>query len=129
MSTITSCPCCNSTVSVEDDGTLGIVRIAKPEPGHEWKPQRPPRRGRPLTRLRSDQEEARAVIKRVARDFGVTLADLRAHDRSPRMVRIRWEAARAAREETDASLPQIGRILYRDHTTVLHGLRQLDAVA
>jgi hypothetical protein len=128
MSPVTTCPCCNSTVSVEDDGTLGIVRVAKPEAGHEWQPQRP-RRGRPVTRLRSDQEEARAVIKRVARDFGLTLADLRAHDRSPRMVRIRWEAARAAGEETDASLPQIGRILYRDHTTVLHGLRQLGAVA
>jgi hypothetical protein len=138
MSTVTQCPCCYSLVRVEDDGSLAIVRIAKPEPGAEWRPRRGPRRtpaapSHPPVPLpapstaREIDDQALRVVERVAGERGISLAELRSTSRSPRLVRARWAAMTAARSETDASLPQIGRILNRDHTTVLHGLRRMAA--
>jgi hypothetical protein len=129
VSTVTTCPCCNSTVAVDDDGTLGIVRIAKPEPGSEWKPRRRRGGGHRVAPVPMDEDRAREVVERVAGEYGLTLDDLRSRDRSFRLVHIRRAAMRAAREETEASLPQIGRVLDRDHTTVLSALRTLEAVA
>jgi hypothetical protein len=137
MSTVTTCPCCDSLVRVEEDETLGIVRIAKPRPGDEWRPRKVARRTPPplpmepvpLDVATSVDDEAREVIERVAGEHGFTLGVLRSPSRSPRLVRARWAAMAAARSETDASLPQIGRILNRDHTTVLHGLRRMEASA
>jgi hypothetical protein len=136
MKAIAQCPCCYSMVRIEDDGSLAIVRIAKPEPGSEWRPRRGPRRSPapvvhepvPLPAPSSPSEidvQALQVVERVAVEQGFSLAELRSTSRSARLVRARWAAMAAARSETEASLPQLGRILNRDHTTVLHGLRRV----
>lgn len=47
-------------------------------------------------------------------------------ERTSPTAQARQEIAAFAREMTDMSLPQIGRKLGRDHTTVLHSLRAVE---
>jgi hypothetical protein len=130
---LTTCPCCNSVVRVvPDEARLEIVRIAKPTADEVWRPAARPRPYNALpapvlaARLGTIEAAAIEVITRVADEEGFSLDELRHHSRAVELVATRWRAAKAAREETGASLPQIGRILDRHHTTVLHGLRQID---
>ncbi len=128
---LTKCPCCNSIVRViPDEAKLEIVKIAKPRSEERWVPApRPPLPRRvPLpsperARARNHTDRgAIAVIERVGAEHGFDLAELRSPQRLPALVKARAAAALAARQETTASLPQIGRILNRHHTTVLHHL-------
>jgi hypothetical protein len=132
---LTRCPCCNSTIRVCPDGArLEIVSVSKPSAAEVWRPRPKSRRPRQLTApsitsRNTTEREAIAVIARVASKQGYDLGELRSTSRAPDLVRIRWQAMAAARAETAASLPQIGRILNRDHSTVLHGLRRVEAAA
>ncbi len=56
--------------------------------------------------------------------------DITSHRRSQRLSRTRWAVMRAARQVTDASLPEIGAALgRRDRSTVRHGLDQADVLS
>jgi chromosomal replication initiator protein len=69
------------------------------------------------SKLTSDQ-----IIEAVAQHFGLEVAALRGRGRSQTIARPRQIAMYLVREETGASLPQIGALLGgRDHTTVLYG--------
>jgi chromosomal replication initiator protein len=58
--------------------------------------------------------------------FGVSVADLTGRGRSARIALQRQVVMYVMREETGASLPQIGRALGgRDHTTVIHGCERV----
>jgi hypothetical protein len=123
---VTKCPCCNSSVRVNgDDLSLEIVRI-DPD-GMQWNsvafPVPTNRAGR--RSVRPGDQEVVAVVRRIAERHGLSLAELRSPSREPHLVRSRWVAAAVARRICGASLPQLGRVLNRDHSTVLHGLRQL----
>lgn len=69
---------------------------------------------------------ARQVLAWAIEGLGHTLTDLQStsqrvplvHDRHEFMLRLR---------EAGWSLPKIGRLLFRDHTTVLHGVAQAEA--
>lgn len=131
---IATCPCCNSLVRVEPEtATLEIVRIAKPAPSERWVPPRRRTVAAPVplseieTARQAELRDAVRVVSRVAREAGLSLSEIRSRSRRRDLVDTRQAAALAARRETAASLPQIGRILNRDHSTVLHGLRQLAA--
>ena len=65
------------------------------------------------------------IARAVAHEFGVTIEDLRWHDRVRSKARARWAAWVISRQLTDKSLPEIG-LWYggKDHTTILYGLRQ-----
>lgn len=66
------------------------------------------------------------IAKSVARHFQVTLADLRAKSRQPKLVLPRQCAMSLIRELTDQSLQQIGDYFGgRDHSTVLHACHKL----
>jgi tryptophanase len=67
--------------------------------------------------------EIAAVVGNVAGSFGLTLDQLRSRDRRPQLVRVRQAVMRALHEQAGLSSVQIGRLLDRDHTTVLHALR------
>lgn len=68
------------------------------------------------------QMDAGAVLDAVARHFGVQLDDLRGKSRERGIAWARQVAMFLLREETPASLLQIGQLLGgRDHTTVMHG--------
>ena len=63
------------------------------------------------------------VIKRIEREYGITLADMQGPRRYRPIVRARW-ALIAALRERGWSLMRIGAFLNRDHTTVMYALRQ-----
>ena len=69
----------------------------------------------------------RCLVELVAAEWGVTPASILADRRRPFFVEPRqvamWIAARHLRH----SLPRIGRCLMRDHTTVMHGARVVEA--
>lgn len=63
----------------------------------------------------------------VAKEFGVNLSHLVSQRRTAHMVMARQVAMWFCREKTDRSLPAIGEAFGgRDHTTVLHAIRQIE---
>ena len=67
-----------------------------------------------------------AVVQAVADFYSLAIEDLKGPNRSQKVVRPRHIAMYLARQETEASLPQIGKALGdRDHTTVLHGANKI----
>lgn len=65
------------------------------------------------------------ILGVVARYYSLTSDSLRSRGRSKDIARSRQIAMYLSREETQASLPQIGRVLDRDHTTVLYGYEKI----
>jgi chromosomal replication initiator protein len=66
------------------------------------------------------------IIEAVAQFYRLETKDLLGRRRSKDIVIARQMAMYLTREETNASLPQIGRALGgRDHTTVLHGYEKI----
>jgi chromosomal replication initiator protein len=61
------------------------------------------------------------IVEEVARFYNLDAALLRGRGRSKEVARSRQIAMYLARVETEASLPQIGTALDRDHTTILYG--------
>jgi chromosomal replication initiator protein len=68
------------------------------------------------------------IISAVAEHFGIDEDRLLSRDRSQQVALPRQVAMFLIREETDASLPQIGDVLGgRDHTTVMYGCDKIAA--
>ena len=63
------------------------------------------------------------IIGHVANHFDVTEAGLKSHQRSRRIAYPRFVAYWLYSELTGHTLPQIGKIFDRDHTTIMHGIR------
>lgn len=68
-----------------------------------------------------------ALVEDAAREAGCTVAQILGPQRSRTITEARWQAMLAA-YEGGFSLPQIGRVFNRDHTTVLHAVRRKSAV-
>jgi chromosomal replication initiator protein len=93
-----------------------------------------PEQGRELM-LEAHAELARAampkmcdVMKAVSKLTGISVADIRSPRRIRRITDARMIFYIAAKRLTSCSLPQIGRFVgYRDHSSVLHGVRKMDA--
>ena len=66
-----------------------------------------------------------AVLLAVARYYGVKADDLKARSRHKQIVEPRQIAMYLLREDAHLSTPEVGRMLNRDHTTVLHGIKQV----
>ena len=65
------------------------------------------------------------IIAEVQRKHGVSYVELLSDRRSRYVAWPRQEVMYRAAKETRLSLPAIGRLLGgRDHTTILHGIRQ-----
>jgi chromosomal replication initiation ATPase DnaA len=65
----------------------------------------------------------RQVIERVAALHDVTPEDITGPSRLRRHCEARWQVMRELASK-GLSTPTIGRILNRDHSTVVHGLRR-----
>lgn len=65
-----------------------------------------------------------AICNDVCARFGITKAELTGRRHLPLHVDARRVAALRMAEELGMSLPQIGRILHKDHTTILHAIRR-----
>jgi chromosomal replication initiator protein len=67
-----------------------------------------------------------AILEVAASMFGISIADLTGRSRSAKIALQRQIVMYVMREETGASLPQIGTVLGgRDHTTVIHGVERV----
>lgn len=66
------------------------------------------------------------ILDTVALHYGVRVDELIGRDRSQNITMPRQMAMYLVREETDASLPEIGQLIGgRDHTTVMHGCEKI----
>jgi chromosomal replication initiator protein len=67
------------------------------------------------------------IVNAVVAHYGVTLVEMRGRGRSKEIVGPRQVAMYLLREETNASLLEIGHELGgRDHTTVMHGIAKIE---
>lgn len=66
----------------------------------------------------------RDIVAHVAAAHGIAVTEILSDRRRKPVVRARQEAMYLAATQTHHSLPAIGRAFRRDHTTVLHGIRQ-----
>ncbi len=75
---------------------------------------------RPDGYLVPDTLDAEAILSEVARGFRVSVEEIVGPSRAARVCVARACAMAVVREATDLSLPAIGRLFDRDHTTVMH---------
>ncbi len=66
-----------------------------------------------------------AILLAVARYYGLNADQLKGRSRHKQVVGPRQLAMYLLREDAHLSTPDIGRLLDRDHTTVLHALKQI----
>ena len=66
-----------------------------------------------------------SAVEATARHYGVATEQLLARGRRLPIAHWRQVAMYIARGSMTASLPEIGRFFGRDHTTVLHGIREV----
>ncbi|MBV9169659.1 MAG: chromosomal replication initiator protein DnaA [Chloroflexi bacterium] len=66
-----------------------------------------------------------AILTAVARYFGVKVEDLKGRSRHKHIVVPRHIAMYLLCEDAHMSTPEVGRLLGRDHTTVMHGFKQV----
>ena len=65
------------------------------------------------------------IIAKVTDRFGISVEELKSKNKQRRIADARQICMYLIREMTDLSLPRIGEIFNRDHTTVLHGWRTI----
>lgn len=116
-----------------------LAKIAVPEPVN---PEPPPPSAPPRIVLEPEAEidnevlmvlakrqKSRPIMKATAAYFGMGLLELLSDRRIGRIVRPRMIAMFICAKHTPLSLPEIGRRFGgRDHTTVLHATRKIDAL-
>jgi chromosomal replication initiator protein len=66
-----------------------------------------------------------SILLAVGRYYGVNADELKGRSRQKQIVVPRQIAMYLLREDAHLSTPEIGRLLDRDHTTVLHALKQV----
>ena len=66
------------------------------------------------------------ILEHTAKKYGVTVDDIKGTKRNKEIAYARHVAIYLIRKLTDMSLPQIGRILKRDHTTILSSLKTIE---
>lgn len=65
------------------------------------------------------------ILAAVCKEFGCTLANLRGSRGTPSITGPRQVAAYLIRIHLQLSYPEIGRILYKDHTTIIAAVRRV----
>lgn len=76
-----------------------------------------------LDEFSTPSQTLRSIAEQVAVKHDLSLADLKSASRMKPLARARFEYFARA-HEAGFSLPQIGRTMNRDHTTVLNGIRR-----
>ncbi len=83
--------------------------------GHGWRPPH----------YLAAAQSPEALAHRVALALGTPLELVRGGGKAPRDAEARWLVAAVVRRLCGASYPALGVILGRDHTTIMHGCRQV----
>ena len=63
------------------------------------------------------------LVAQIADKHQVTVREILGKRRYPRIVKARWEAISCAHKETGYSLPKLGAIFHKHHTTIFNALR------
>lgn len=100
------------------------VRARVPPPPPPPPPSPPPPPAPPVSRASAPR--APDILREVASYYNLTLDDLISRDRHRRLSRYRHIAMYLAHRMTTASFPQIAKLLFRDHTTVMHGVDRIE---
>ena len=66
------------------------------------------------------------LAQAVADEWGVSAAELTSQRRQALLIKPRFVLVWVVKQASDYSLPQIGRLLNRDHTTVMHACRRVN---
>ena len=66
------------------------------------------------------------ILQEVSNFYTIPVEKLRGSGRSRDMVQPRQVAMYLVRKLTDYSLPEIGKVFFRDHTTVLHSINKVE---
>ena len=66
------------------------------------------------------------ILDKAAKKYGVTVEDIKGAKRNKEIAHARHVSIYMIRKLTDRSLPQIGKILQRDHTTILNSLKTIE---
>jgi chromosomal replication initiator protein len=78
--------------------------------------------------LKNDQKHARQIIEDVCDFYGLTIAQVKGKFRLRGYVKARFVAIYIVRKRTGLTLKEIGRLFYRDHTSIIHALRTIEEV-
>ena len=76
----------------------------------------------------SDPCPVGTIIRAVSSHYGIGTVDLLSERRHRDYARPRQVAMYLAKSLTLQSLPQIGKRFHRDHTTVIHAVRRIEAL-
>lgn len=71
------------------------------------------------------REETDQILEMVAQYYDLNIDDLLSDSRTRHLVGARQMAMYLLRQRTELSLPKIGSLMQRDHTTVVHGIDQV----
>lgn len=74
-------------------------------------------------------ERLAGILQLVAAELDLLPELIRGVSRQRELVHARWLVMTLAQRCLGYSLPRIGRLMQRDHTSVLHGIRSLAALA
>ena len=66
------------------------------------------------------------IMKAVAKAYGVTLEDLRSHSRIARLATARAVVCYLLYRYYNYSLKDVGRMVLRDHSSVMHSVRLVE---
>lgn len=72
----------------------------------------------------SPAKRAKDIVSNIAELHMVSVRELLGNDRARYVAHPRQDAYRLIKLETGWSLPRIGQMFDRDHTTILYGIRQ-----
>ena len=75
-----------------------------------------------------DMASPKAIVARVARDHGLTYANIMGGSRVRKVVAARWRAIAEVRISRPAwSIAKLGKFFGMDHTSILNALRKIEA--
>jgi len=80
----------------------------------------------PRTAAARERGKFMFMVEAVAKAFDVKFEDLMRDQRRLAVAYPRFAVYRLFKQTTKLSLSQIGRIVQRDHTSIMHGLRQAE---
>ena len=69
-----------------------------------------------------------AIKKHVAAYYGLQLSDMTCAARRRSVARPRQVAMYIAKATTPRTLPELGRLFHRNHTTILTGIRRINVL-
>ena len=97
-----------------------IVQEIQPEPKIRVEPDF----SQPEPKIRVEPDFRKRIIAECAAEFGITANDILGNSRVAHIVMARRKAAWIFHQRGTMSYPQIGRILNKDHSTIIHAVRR-----